>query len=113
MREPGSRTIIISILPLRVEQRTPTPCMRRYRALVLVLILVGCDRQLHRLFEAPPPPYIRLSITLDASTITLARGEERMLTVTVTRTGEDRGPASLTFEGTPAGLTASTKSSSV
>ena len=87
--------------------------MRRYRALVLVLILVGCDRQLHRLFEAPPPPYIRLSITLDASTITLARGEERMLTVTVTRTGEDRGPVSLTFEGTPAGLTASTKSSSV
>jgi hypothetical protein len=85
--------------------------MRRYRALVPLLILVGCDRQLHRLFEAPPPPYIRLSITLGAPAVTLARGEEQTIAVTVTRTGEDRGPVSLAFEGAPAGVTASTKSS--
>lgn len=91
--------------------------MRRFRALLPfrlalpLLLLVGCDRQLHRLFEAPPPPYIRLSVTLDANSLTLARGAELTVTATATRFGEDRGPVAVSIEGAPAGVSTTTKSS--
>jgi len=85
--------------------------MRRLRPLVPLLFLLGCDRQLHRLFEAPPPPYIRLSVTLDASALTLARGGDLTLTATTTRFGEDRGPVAISVEGVPAGVSASVKGS--
>jgi hypothetical protein len=86
--------------------------MRRFRALVPFLFFLACDRQLHRLLEAPPPPYIRLSITLDGAAATLTRGGQLTVTATTTRAGEDRGPVSVSVENVPAGVTASTKTSS-
>lgn len=85
--------------------------MRRLRALLPLLILLGCDRQLHRLFEAPPPPYIRLSLSIDPAAASLSRGGELTITATVTRTGEDRGPVSVSVTGLPAGVAATTRSS--
>jgi hypothetical protein len=90
---------------------SPRVIMRRLRALVPLLVFVACDRQLHHFFESPPPPYIRLSVVLDANALTLTRGTDLTLTATTTRFGEDRGPVTITVEGAPAGVSATTKTS--
>jgi hypothetical protein len=84
--------------------------MRRYRALVIALVVVGCD--VHRLLEAPPPPYIRLSLALAPASLTVSRGGELTFTATVTRTGEDHGPVTVSLDTPPVGITAETQSSS-
>jgi hypothetical protein len=84
--------------------------MRRYRALVIALVVVGCD--VHRLLEAPPPPYVRLSLALAPASLTVSRGGELTFTATVTRTGEDHGPVTVSLDTPPVGITAETQSSS-
>ena len=85
--------------------------MRRYRSLLFVLAVVGCEG-VHRLLEAPPPPYIRLSLAVQPASLTIARGGEFTFTATVTRTGEDRGPVSVSVDSPPSGVTAETKNAS-
>ena len=84
--------------------------MRRYRTLLIALVVAGCD--IHRLLEAPPPPYIRLSLALAPASLAVSRGGELTFTATVTRTGEDHGPVSVSLDTPPVGVTAETQSSS-
>jgi len=86
--------------------------MRRYRTLLFVLAAVGCEGGIHRLLEAPPPPYIRLSLALEPASLTVARGGELTFTATVTRTGEDRGPVTVSVDRPPAGVSAETRNAS-
>ena len=85
--------------------------MRRYRWLLLALTVVGCEG-VHRLLEAPPPPYIRLSLAVQPTSLTIARGGEISFTATVTRIGEDRGPVTVSLDTPPAGVTAETRGAS-
>src|SRR6187549_3759494 len=80
--------------------------LRKLCAVATLLGLVACEEKIHRLLEAPPPPNVRLSVTVQPSSLTLPRGAQLDLTATVVRVGDGGGAVSVVVEGLPAGITA-------
>jgi hypothetical protein len=80
--------------------------IRNLGAVVALIGLVACEEKIHRLLESPPPPNVRLSLTVQPSSLTLPRGAQLDLTATVVRVGDGGGPVSVAVEGLPAGITA-------
>ncbi|HLU82974.1 MAG TPA: hypothetical protein VKZ43_06185, partial [Trueperaceae bacterium] len=72
--------------------------------MLMALLLAACGQQ------PPPeedPPEAAVTVELSAATVTLLRGDEVTLAVTVTRTGPATDAAELALEGSiPAGMTA-------
>ena len=80
--------------------------LRQHCAVAALLGLAACEEKIHRLLESPPPPNVRLSVTVQPSSLTLPRGGQLDVTATVVRVGDGGGAVSVAVEGLPAGITA-------
>lgn len=79
----------------------------RFLGIILVLFgMIACESRIHRLLESPPPPNIRLGVTLTPASITVVRGAEREVAATVVRVGDGGGQIAVSIEGLPTGVTA-------
>ena len=103
-----SARLVVRVAVIRMGRLPPLPSMRLRTlcAVTALLGLVACEEKIHRLLEAPPPPNVRLSVTVQPSSLTLPRGAQLDLMATVVRVGDGGGPVSVVVEGLPAGITA-------
>ncbi len=68
---------------------------------VLAVLASACTKTLDRIVEGPQPTTDRLTVALDSSTLTVARGAQVTVTAIVDRVGSYDGPIAVVVERVP------------